>query len=412
MLAGLVSVPMPASAMVVSGIRGDVDGNGVVNNTDVTKLNAILNNTWYPTYLNGADVNNDGVISIQDVDELSYRMVNSLGYTTFTNALPTSMVGSDDDGDTYEIYDFSGTDGGLNYENFVDDYQIITLPPTGSPGTNPTLWGNPSYYPDDRYQTQDQSIVQIWHGYMPEGTGTIVGPHTILTALHCVPENELEFKNNVFTNKNLSVRINSWNSSGNSINIVDVEDIDVMEVHIPQGARTYNPHSTTNITNWELDYALLVVEEDLTEYGIVDLGIALNSLIGKTIYAAGYPGLDFLPVGGTPNRLYTDWGNVLSFGYYTNETLYNSATSTSPSNASLIATSCYLNKGHSGGPFYIYSNYVDKIQVGVFSCFLGDNGSLLTPYSNGNPVYSYGPKVTPQIYNFVNNNPKAYLYEV
>ncbi|MDR0983783.1 MAG: trypsin-like peptidase domain-containing protein [Ruminococcus sp.] len=407
MLAGLVSIPIPASANV-SGVRGDLSGNGNVDSEDLSRLGMLLGGSWYPTYLNSADVNGDGAISIQDAYALQ-NIIASASPTiqTYSEIRTTTPSISND---IYEIYDFRGTTGSLNPDKKLDEYTLTTQGSSQHiPSIESTNWGTPTYYDDNRTQTQNQSIVQIWQGYAPFGTGTIVGPHTILTALHCVPDNEFDYdiEEGINVNKNLTVRINSWNSSGTMI-VGDADYFYIDEVHVPQDALSNPTPYGKYIVDWELDYALLIVSEDLTEYGIVDLGIALNSLVGKSIYAAGYPALANLPVGGTSNHLYGSSGNVLSFGYASG-TNYIQSPNTVPSNLRQIATSCYLNGGHSGGPFYIYASNNAKIQVGIFSCYFWEGLEHGALYSTLLPVYSYGPKVSTQMYNFVNNNEDLYL---
>lgn len=65
------AVPAPP----VDGIRGDANGNGVVNMGDTTKVERILLDMDPPTP--GADANGDGVITIGDVTVIEMMILGA-----------------------------------------------------------------------------------------------------------------------------------------------------------------------------------------------------------------------------------------------------------------------------------------------------------------------------------------------
>lgn len=155
------------------------------------------------------------------------------------------------------------------------------------------------------------------------GTGFVVNAHTIATAAHCV------FKDGS------AVKINEillFDSLGN--NILTATPI---ELHIPE--LFINP--VDYYSNY--DYALITVQEDLSNFCHYNLGVATDSFLSSSseISLTGFPGeLNNNNTG--DNTMYTGTGNV-SGG--TNMRLYYTADSTG---------------GNSGGPVYITESRNEK----------------------------------------------------
>jgi hypothetical protein len=169
--------------------------------------------------------------------------------------------------------------------------------------------------------------------------------------------------------------------------------VNVVEVHVPRAVRDNN----YTIVDIAYSYVLLKVDTNLTVYSegaIVDLGIALNSLVGTNILTAGYS--DPPPSGQPSGYLYSSVGTLFSFGYEQNGNVnYVPGTDTNLSNSPRMRTGC-LSRSY-GSPYYIESDN-EKIQIGVMTHYQ-------RYYSNPTlPVGTFGLRVTPQVYNFVYNN--------
>lgn len=115
------------------------------------------------------------------------------------------------------------------------------------------------------------------------GTGFIIGEHEIMTATHCV------YDNNGFV-QNCSIRIpnsNPYTDNGSTV-------IQGITVHIPQQYVIWKNDNIDDDTQGfqDYDYAIITVDEsiDLTNYGAFLLGMGTNSLLSKQtpIHCMGY----------------------------------------------------------------------------------------------------------------------------
>lgn len=187
------------------------------------------------------------------------------------------------------------------------------------------------------------------------GTGFIIDGHTIVTAAHCVYDKT----NKIFLDLSISIL--------NENNVV-IDTIYPKYAHIPQ-------QYATNCTA-SYDYALIYVEEDLSEYGVFSLGVARDGLINNntSVTVSGYPQYDM------NNDGIVEWGQrYKSNGNITNIT------------SSRIKYNADTSGGTSGGPVYIENTYygVDyKTAIAIHT-------------SAGN----YGVRITSDILKFYNANP-------
>lgn len=145
----LMAFPLKAGSRAVAG---DMDGNGILNISDVTLLiSYVLNDgSGIPT----ADVNQDGAVNISDVTQLIEMVLNDTGGTptneTFTvNGVSFTMVYVE--GGTFQM----GATGDLAIDAFSNEYPIhdVTLSSfyMGETEVTQALWtavmgSNPSYF--------------------------------------------------------------------------------------------------------------------------------------------------------------------------------------------------------------------------------------------------------------------------
>lgn len=115
------------------------------------------------------------------------------------------------------------------------------------------------------------------------GTGFIIGKHTIMTATHCL------YDNNGFV-QSCSIRIpdsNPYTEAGSTV-------IQGVAVHIPQQYITWKTDDINDKVQGfqDYDYAIVTVDEsiDLSNYGIFLLGMGTDTLLSRQtpIHCMGY----------------------------------------------------------------------------------------------------------------------------
>jgi hypothetical protein len=224
-------------------------------------------------------------------------------------------------------------------------------------------------------QLTDTSIVKLSTG----GVGVIVGPHLILTAARSVPF-ELSDAYPDSYNIPFTAKICTWSGTANTT----LATYPIDKAHIPSDYFSGVIDESTAI-KYNNDFALLTVEQDLTQYGIVEVGIALNSIVDKAVTSANY-----LPI--SNSGLYQRSGAVETVGRYGNNGYYQ-ATDTDITNAPLMQISANVDGLPNGGPVFLGSGS-NAVVVGITGA----------PYTiNGNSG-SYAVRITPRIYNFIYNN--------
>lgn len=130
------------------------------------------------------------------------------------------------------------------------------------------------------------------------GTGFIVDAHTIATAAHCVYSKGASYGSVKYTS-----RILVFNTDGSiAMTVTNIKQIHIPDLYI----------STSGGSN-AYDYALITVEEDLSEYAMFNLGVMMDSFRGngKTISVTGFPST-VNDQGVEGNTMYTGDGVILN----------------------------------------------------------------------------------------------------
>lgn len=211
---------------------------------------------------------------------------------------------------------------------------------------------------NDMVRDYDTSVVRLSVG----GTGFIVGNHLIATAGHCV----YDIDNDKFIN--------------NTISIVDennevIDTISSKYVHVNKNFATASSYSAY------YDYALIYVEEDLSEYGMFYLGAPLDNYITttSTVTVSGFPA-------SYPNgyegeswgiRFKAD-GNILP----------------SYSNSLVISYNADMTFGDSGGPVYFTETRCGQ----TYNTVIAVNACQLDGY------YNKGVRITSDLLKFYYGN--------
>lgn len=367
LLSCLVSIGVLASIMTSFGASSafnpnkDPNGDGHMTLADAAYIYQSLYGNYKPTNLTELDVNDNNVVS--DVDAV-YVQMHDAGVVTM--ALPhndSNIVNTNTNNRTYNVYTAGG---GV----FRRSYTLSVANDENVASTNSVIGS------DERVIDWTKSgVVKLYTNFNYGGTGFVVGPHTIATAAHCL----VDYSD---LSRSMISDIKFFDSNGNDINF----NVTPIEYHIPvdyissngNGSDTYTPCS---------DYALITVQEDLSDYNIFNLGMMTNTFnMTQPISVTGFP-QKYL--GEVVNDFYdhlmcTGAGHFNGFGNshlgYNNDLLLHDVDTSS---------------GNSGSPIYITESVNGQVYFTVIGIHIsGANkgtriDSELLKFYKGNPHLEY-----------------------
>lgn len=382
----------------------DIDRNGKIEIMDVVLFNRCLVGADYISDYKQLDADTNGIINFADSYCISSCLVNA-SYTCSVDGL-YGYYASQTISDTPSPISASKSAKYVKYnystEEITGEY-TLSLPKaytTENTASTYSVIGN-----DDRKYMTNQSefsgIVQILlrEKTVPNGptnqvacsTGFIVGDHQIATAAHCVygpctqEKDEYHFYSSPTTSKN---EIYLYDKDGNKTG----EKLTPVEVHVPLSyiekcPEAYDIKNTHHVVY--CDYALITVEEDLSEYTHFSLGLIKDpyssAFSDANIYVSGLP----LKVNLNEN---TDWKIAKGCGkMYTGFKLY-------PNDVLYCTTD--ITDGDSGAPIYTITKYkagnteyYDYTAIGILSGGSDAGG------------FNFGVRMIPLIQRFYNSNP-------
>lgn len=346
-------------------LKGDVDGDGDVDNVDSAYLANFLHGIKGSTndqMSQRLDVDLSGIIDYHDQEIISDIILNHstpvyCNYETSNAGIPSQTSKQ------YRKYNAqTGSKIGSNYTlNPVSNILANSI-------INPEISSESSE--SSRSSWTDYSnkgivgvTVQI-NNQCYVGTGFVVGKNSILTAAHCVFDTKLNYSAN-----NVIIDVYENNSSTpNSYSAVSY--------HIPQ--EYYNAPDYTP----DCDYAIITVDHDFPSSYFMKLGVSRDSLKNNTrssVYNNIYDnnGIERLCIYLT-GRWLQMWTEE---GYFTNEIMTDDV--------------CYYNSighgGQSGSPLYVETEDEDKTVFGIVS--------------GGTVDYGICKRIDTDMLHFVYNNP-------
>lgn len=348
---------VPSVSASASSVYGDVDGDGKVTIGDVVGINKYLAGVYNFTgdVLCRVDFNHDFIVDQNDVKNIlscvlipnyQFPICNQQQYEMCNNE-SRKYIKYDVNKGRKELYTLNKLETYLpNQQNSRDRY-------------------------DNVRDYENINTVFLNYDKGGYGSGFIVDDHIIATAAHCVYDDEEIVSD--FT-------IKIWDENCSKI----LKEIKPKEIHFPE---LYT--STLGGEESNYDYALVYVDEDLSEYGIWSLGTVTDSensandfySSDKELIVSGFTKLN----DNEGIKRYYSRGEVVDFTSNPNES----------HNKKAYRINCLADSsgGKSGGPMYYEYNYkgdIYKTVVGV--------------YTGGTEKNSWSVRITPTLLQFYRNN--------
>lgn len=338
----LIMSTITLSSSASTSIYGDANNDGYIDMSDVVYIKQYLGGKFpSPSHLAQLDYDQSHVVSYMDAHKVQMSL---LGYSTNNNDFEFECR-DDYTGDDYNIYDIQNGD-------YLDTYTLGSSLPSGSKSSNYTEESNDNgniFKENDDFR--DRGIIGIderevdWSNYGTvkliynntfKGTGFVVAPHVIATAAHCVMNYTTKTNNKCIPISDIYLFENSSSASGQEPYL----EASPVYAHIPCNFID-NISSTSDTNNY--DYALITVEEDLSDFMMFELGVGLNSAATNTkaVKVSGFPG-------------------EYNSGY--NHYMYcGSGTLTTNVNSNYIFShNVDTTPGNSGSPVFITESYINN----------------------------------------------------
>lgn len=362
-LAVMAATTMSLSGSAVTAVR-DANGDGTLTLMDAVYTQQYLMGYYNPTSVKSFDYDGNSIISDMDIRKIMNCYSGNFSYA----GLPKG-VGADSQAVattvTYMRHDCSSSSR-TSYTEY--SLTVNPLDNTVAPSSNSSqrmIIGD-----NDMLRDYDTAIV-----HLSVGTGFIVSDHVIATAAHCVYS---------YDSKNFYNNTIELTDSNNNKKTISAKYIDICKNYSTCNDSKYTSDHT------KYDYALIYVDEDLSEYGALKLGVALDEYTNGNgeVFVSGFPSEYPNNYKNEPHGLrFTAKGKILNSD---KTNLYYDADTSS---------------GDSGGPVYIEEGFttnskdhydyrtVIAINVAHHNVFMHNIGVRITPdilkfyYGNSNINY-------------------------
>ena len=363
MIAASAVATMPANTVSATSItfkQGDANGDGSVSVADLSAITQYLNGSGATAQqITRMDAVQNKVIEMQDYNKV---LDVNLGLATAQTVTADVYTNINNETRTYCKHAYGENVPLTSYEEYT-----ISTPSNSSTYALPRATF--THFAQDTENLNTVELVDSnGNAY---GSGFIVGEHVIATAAHCVYDKT----NNRFAEK---FTINAYGSS----TVQPTATYEPVEVHIP---KLFYVNSTSFMDNY--DYALIYVEEDLSNHGIWSLGCMTTEFMetGAVINTSG-----FTTINNVHTRYYSS-GNIKD---------YSDMTSKDHNRIALrFESDACVNGGQSGGPAYYevtYNNTTIKTVLGVLT------GGAETD----DTCFSWATRITPTLLRFYLDNPE------
>lgn len=368
---------------------GDVDNDGQVTMMDQVRLNQYLIGMIELTDYTKADTNADCMVDIVDSNILRMRLaeqVSSLPCTTYGGGSQYANVSTQSVNESrgYTTFDAKTGEGKNGY--FLDPNPVVD-------NSREVIGDEDSRYRDDSLP----GVVKIIDNYSIN-TGFVIDAHTIATAAHCVYGGLEQFESNKQLKKILIL-----DNSGN----VEKTITNIYETHVPNkyivNMMVYNNTSKSDEVRGEhfqiahaYDYALITVEEDLSEYACFDLGIPTDGMMSDSqkLYCTGFPA--YIKDGKHPDAV----NNFTKHERFTGEGFMKpDANEPFPEREIYYDIDTY--GGNSGGPVYVKNtigNTTYYTVIGIHTRYIDENNDKVYEMNSGT-------QMTTELLHFYKNNP-------
>jgi V8-like Glu-specific endopeptidase len=344
-LATTMSTFVTASATTYTCLLGDVDDDDEISVSDVIVLNKHLAGLYNfdDETLTRADANEDGIVDYNDSNYILKIATMSVSKKTKSVTLHQSL---NNEKRAYELYSFAINDVTLTY-NLTAETDYVNGETSSTRSTLENVADN-----------ENLNTLKLSIGDGSVGSGFIVGSHVIATAAHCVY--------NTDTSSYVSnITAYAYKADGSCDSFV------VKSAHVPV---LYIRSKSSVRDNY--DYALLYVNEDLTDYGIWNIGYATEEAITNqnVVTTSGYNGgIRKYSTGNLTNDYYTNSDESHNYPYLR------------------LHSTNYSLGGKSGGPLYY------EIEGGVKSVIGVNTGGTETGGS-------WAVRMTPTLVKFYKQN--------
>ena len=378
----LMSAAVTTSALVVSMTGSsvttvrDADGDGRYTGSDAQLTLRYLNGEFNPSSVRSFDFDGNGIISYVDA-------LKVLGYYSgsFNDASLPGPVGADSQAiattRTYVRHYFNN-----NVTNPVTEYSL-TVNPYDNTNTSPNANSQQRLIigENDMIIDNDTAVVCLCdtnsgNGY---GSGFIISDHIIVTAAHCV-FNYSYHTSSTYDNFKVKLTDNNNNTIYGTPEYVDIP-------------KNYATRGDNNF-----DYALIYVEEDLSEYGSFQLGAVLDEYIDNNgeVTVSGFPATS-----GYPDE-YIDQPSDLRFK--ATGKLLPPNSEISPSKDVILMYDADMTFGDSGGPVYVHESFTTQSDSYDYNTVIGINTREWED-SYYQIKENRGIRITPDHLKFYNDNP-------
>ncbi len=342
------------TASAATFLQGDANGDGAISLVDAMYVIRYITGMYNADGLTLARMDCDGdyAITMSDHEIIMNATANIVMVQTVTRNELTASVN-----DEIEYYKYTIS------SRAIDEYTLEALPYFPQVNTRAVE--------DHEVDTENINVVELDYS-TGDATGFIVDSHVIATAAHTVLYRDSITNENKFE-PYVNVTVRKANGVTYEMSTTAVE------IHVPKSIKDSG-------TDVDYDYALIYVEDDLSEYGIWNLGIATNEFMntGEILTTTGVAKINGI------KRRYYSTGAVVQ-----------------PTSNRAVKILARGFQGKSGGPIYYNTTYGGEDLKTVVAITRGgtyqtdSNGNIMND-SYGNPIFvdTLGVRMTPALLQF------------